>query len=161
MQGSHYPWPMPADTAFSPAPGSPVLVLIEPDGQGGSRPRLADPDAPHLLLTDQGVTRGDGLFETALAVADDAGTLTMRKLPAHLGRLASSAEALGLPVPSAAVWEDAVETGLRAHAAVTEVAPGARLSVRLTATRGPEVPAGAPARPRTAWTISEIKAGPW
>ena len=51
-------------TAFSPAAGSPVLVLLETDADGAPAPRLADPAVPHLSVTDQGVTRGDGIFET-------------------------------------------------------------------------------------------------
>lgn len=143
---------MPAD-AFLPAPGDPVLVILEQEtGGGGVRARLADPALPHLSLMDQGVTRGDGVFETALAVADDAGALRLRKFDAHLGRLASSAAALGLPVPEAGAWEDAVATGLRAYAAATQVRPGDRLSVRLTATRGPETAPGTAPRP-SAWAL--------
>ena len=101
-------------TSFSPAAGSPVLVLLETDADGAPAPRLADPAVPHLSVTDQGVTRGDGIFETALAVADGLGTLRMRKLGAHLGRLAASATALELAAPEAAAWEAAVALGLRA-----------------------------------------------
>ena len=57
-------------TDHSPAPGEPVLVLPAAGPDGAPTPRLADPAAPHLTVTDQGATRGDGLFETALAVAD-------------------------------------------------------------------------------------------
>ena len=55
-------------TSFSPAAGSPVLVLLETDADGAPAPRLADPAVPHLSVTDQGVTRGDGIFESMLAV---------------------------------------------------------------------------------------------
>ena len=126
-------------TAFSPAAGSPVLVLLETDADGAPAPRLADPAVPHLSVTDQGVTRGDGIFETALAVADGLGTLRMRKLGAHLGRLAASAAALQLAAPEAAAWEAAVALGLRAFTEANDVAPGDRLAVRLTVTRGPEI----------------------
>lgn len=143
---------MPADSPFVPAAHEPVLVLLEQDAHGLVRPRVADPDVPHLRVTDQGVTRGDGLFETALAVADEAGTLRMRKLRAHLGRLASSATALRLSAPDAAAWEAAVDAGLRAVEAASRPAPGARLSVRLTATRGPEATPGTAPHP-TAWVL--------
>ena len=48
------------------------------------------------MVTDQGATRGDGVFETMLAVGG-----TVRKLQAHLDRLEGSAEALDLVIPSA------------------------------------------------------------
>ncbi|MDY6054899.1 aminotransferase class IV [Micrococcus sp.] len=145
--------------ADSPAPAAaPVLVLIDDDGG----PRLADPAAPHLPVTDQGATRGDGLFETALAVVGRDGVPVVRKLGAHLARLASSAQALDLPVPGAERWEAAVRLGLEAWADGARTAdagtagarpvPGSRASVRLTATRGPEVPAGQPVRP-TCWVL--------
>ncbi|MGC5049409.1 aminotransferase class IV [Micrococcus porci] len=138
----------PVPAAHTPAPGEPVLVLLSP----GADPRLADPAAPHLSVTDQGVTRGDGLFETALAVADETGTFALRKLGAHLGRLASSADALGIAAPGPEPWRAAIEAGLAGFAAANPVAPGDRLSVRLTVTRGPEAPAGVEARP-TAWAL--------
>lgn len=139
-------------TPFSPSPGEPVLVLLEAGADGARLPRVADPAVPHLRVSDQGVTRGDGLFETALAVADEAGVLRMRKLGAHLGRLASSAAALQLPAPSAAAWEAAVERGLQAFTAANDVAAGDRLSVRLTVTRGPEAAPGAVPEP-SAWAL--------
>lgn len=139
-------------TDHSPAPGEPVLVLPAAGPGGAPTPRLADPAAPHLTVTDQGATRGDGLFETALAVADASGVFVMRKPSAHLGRLAASAAALMLPVPEAPVWEEAIAAGLAAFAAANDVAEGDRLSVRLTVTRGPEVGPGEPPRPST-WVL--------
>lgn len=141
-----------APTPFSPDAGAPVLVLIETGADGAHTCRVADPALPHLTVTDQGVTRGDGLFETALAVADESGTLRMRKLGAHLGRLAASAAALLLPAPEAAAWEAAVERGLQAFAHANDVRAGDRLAVRLTLTRGPEAGPGAVATP-SAWAL--------
>lgn len=146
-------------TDHSPAPGEPVLVLLTAGPGGAPTPRLADPAAPHLTVTDQGATRGDGLFETALAVADASGVFAMRKPGAHLGRLAASAAALLLPVPEAPVWEEAIAAGLAAYADAKEVAEGDRLAVRLTVTRGPEVGPGEPPRP-SAWVLLSPAARP-
>lgn len=146
-------------TDHSPAPGEPVLVLLTAGPGGAPTPRLADPAAPHLTVTDQGATRGDGLFETALAVADASGVFAMRKPGAHLGRLAASAAALLLPVPEAPVWEEAIAAGLAAYADANEVAEGDRLAVRLTVTRGPEVGPGEPPRP-SAWVLLSPAARP-
>ena len=96
-------------------PLAPCLVMLTPaDGTGSAwTVAEADPRQPQILVTDQGLTRGDGLFETALAVPDDAGHLRVRKLEAHLQRLAGSAAALRLPVPGADDWRAAIETALR------------------------------------------------
>ena len=53
-----------------------VLVFLDPAFPQG---RLADASAPALLITDQGVTRGDGVFESLLAVNG-----VPRKVQAHL-----------------------------------------------------------------------------
>lgn len=126
-----------------------VLVLLRPSGVTGLVPELADPSAPHLTVKDQGVTRGDGLFETALAVPGEDGALAVRKLGAHLGRLGGSAEILDLPVPSPAQWRQAIDMGLDEFA---RVCPGTAATVRLTVTRGPEVAAGLAPQP-TGWVL--------
>ena len=64
---------------------STVLVFLDPAFPDG---RVADATRPQLMVTDLGATRGDGVFETMLAV-DGA----VRKMQAHLDRLATSAEA--------------------------------------------------------------------
>ncbi|MDO5635338.1 MAG: aminotransferase class IV [Micrococcus sp.] len=113
---------------------APVLVLWEHGADPGT-PRLADPFAPQLTVTDQGATRGDGLFETALAVPATDGTLRPRKLEAHLERLAASADALSLDVPEPAQWRSAIELALREYGACH---PGEGAVLRLSATRGPD-----------------------
>lgn len=143
---------------FVPGPGESVVVFLEPDagpagpaaGAGstvGTEPavvlRVADPRLPALLVTDQGATRGDGVFETMTAVAPAgpdgaAAGHRVRKEDSHLARLASSAEALQIPVPPAEAWRRAAAAGLRAFA---QGSPGADAVVKLVATRGPE---GAP-----------------
>ncbi|WIK81370.1 aminotransferase class IV [Micrococcus lylae] len=133
-----------------------VLVLLRPSGVAGLVPELADPSAPHLTVKDQGVTRGDGLFETALAVPGDHGALTVRKLGAHLGRLGGSAEILDLPVPSPAQWRQAIDMGLAEFA---RSCPGTAATVKLTVTRGPETAAGLAPQP-TAWVLLTATALP-
>ncbi|WP_309124769.1 aminotransferase class IV, partial [Arthrobacter sp.] len=101
-----------------------VLVFLDsayPDG------RIADAGQPQLKVTDTGITRGDGIFETMLAVQG-----APRKLQAHLARLATSAEALELDVPASSVWERAITTAL------AEADDDGELVVKLVATRGEE-----------------------
>ena len=117
-----------------------VLVFLDsayPDG------RIADAAQPQLMVTDTGITRGDGIFETMLAVNG-----APRKLQAHLARLVTSAGALELNVPASDVWERAITTAL------TEADDDGELVVKLVATRG-EPGAGA-----TAWVqVSAVPVG--
>lgn len=112
-----------------------ALVLLTPEDPDG---RVVDPHAPQLLVTDLGVVRGDGVFETLLAVDGRA-----LQLDAHLDRLASSATALDLSLPDGAHWRAAIDTGLvefaRRHGNVDAV-------IRLVGTRGV-----GPAGPPTCW----------
>ncbi|WP_104043610.1 aminodeoxychorismate lyase [Arthrobacter sp. ZGTC412] len=114
----------------SPAPV--VLVFLDsafPDG------RLADASKPQLLVTDQGATRGDGIFETMLAVDG-----SVRKIQAHLDRLTGSADALDLAIPSEEEWRRAIATALSEHRAQHQPASGSddELVVKLVVTRGAE-----------------------
>ncbi|MDQ0767381.1 4-amino-4-deoxychorismate lyase [Pseudarthrobacter defluvii] len=122
----------------SPAPV--VLTFLDPAFPDG---RVADASQPQLLVTDLGVTRGDGIFETMLAVGG-----SVRKMQAHLDRLAGSAAALDLAIPDQDVWRRAIAAAVTRHR--TENLPadaGAdELVVKLVVTRGVE---GAPAP--TAW----------
>ena len=92
--------------AAAPAP-VPVLVFLDPAFDGG---RLADATKPQLMATDQGATRGDGIFETMLAVGGN-----VRKVQAHLDRLARSADALDLVIPPEDEWRRAIGTALSEH----------------------------------------------
>ena len=59
------------------------------------------------MATDQGATRGDGVFESLLVVGGPP-----RKLQAHLSRLAGSARALELDIPAEDAWRRAIETAV-------------------------------------------------
>ncbi|MFY9636722.1 aminodeoxychorismate lyase [Pseudarthrobacter sp. BIM B-2242] len=114
----------------SPAPV--VLVFLDPAVPAG---RLADASQPQLMATDQGATRGDGIFESMLAVGGD-----VRKLQAHLDRLGGSAKALDLVIPAQDQWRAAIATGVAEHRS-QHPAPSAaedEVVVKLVATRGPE-----------------------
>ncbi|MFQ4148659.1 aminodeoxychorismate lyase [Arthrobacter sp. LAPM80] len=123
-----------------------VLVFLDPAHPAG---RLADAASPAILATDQGVTRGDGVFESMLAING-----VPRKIQAHLDRLAVSAQIMDLAIPAADLWQGAITTALTAYADTSPQASDAVASalaedqcvVRLIATRGPEG-ANAP----TAW----------
>ena len=111
-----------------------ILVFLDPAHPAG---RLADAATPTILATDQGVTRGDGIFESMLAIDG-----TPRKMQAHLDRLAASARTMDLTIPAAGIWQAAIATALTAHAATSPDAGAAAAAgqcvVRLIATRGPE-----------------------
>lgn len=122
------------------SPASVVLVFLDPAFPDG---RLADASKPLLLVTDQGATRGDGIFETMLAVGGN-----VRKVQAHLDRLARSADALDLVIPPEDEWRRAIGTALSEHRSEYPPASAAEdeLVVKLVVTRGVEG-AAAP----TAW----------
>src|SRR4051812_14526567 len=86
---------------------------------------LSDPTAPAVLVSDHGLTVGDGVFE-AIKVVDGLPFA----LDLHLARLHRSAEGLGLP----AVDEDAVRRGV---AAVLDGADLPLGRIRITVTGGP------------------------
>lgn len=105
-----------------------ILVFLDPAHPAG---RLADASAPTILATDQGVTRGDGIFESMLAVDG-----IPRKIQAHLDRLAASARTMDLAIPATDSWQAAITTALTAYAATPPA--GEQCVVKLIATRGPE-----------------------
>ena len=113
-----------------------VLVFLDPAHPAG---RLVDAATPSLLATDQGVTRGDGIFESLLAVDG-----TPRKIQAHLERLAGSARTMDLVIPSAEPWQAAITTAVTAFSASEAQASApasdapAQCVVKLVVTRGPE-----------------------
>lgn len=120
-----------------------VLVFLDPAFDGG---RLADAGQPQLMATDQGVTRGDGVFESMLAIDGEP-----LKLQAHLNRLHSSAMALDLKLPAEDAWRRAIATAVTEFR--THDQPGApEAVVKLIATRGDE--GGQP----TAWVQVSLPA---
>ena len=118
-----------------PAPAT-VLVFLDPAFDGG---RVADASQPQLMATDLGATRGDGVFESLLAVGGRP-----RKIQAHLTRLAGSARLLELDIPAEDAWRRAVETAIREFrgqepaAAATGGTEQDEVVVKLIVTRGPE-----------------------
>lgn len=119
--------------ASAPAPPT-VLVFLDPAFDGG---RVADATQPQLMATDLGATRGDGVFESLLAVGGRP-----RKIQAHLTRLAGSARLLELDIPAEDVWRRAVETAIgefrRQDPAAAETGGTDEVVVKLIVTRGPE-----------------------
>ncbi|UTT69292.1 aminodeoxychorismate lyase [Arthrobacter sp. DNA4] len=114
----------------SPAPV--VLAFLDPAFPDG---RVADAAKPQLLVTDLGVTRGDGVFETMLAVGG-----TVRKMQAHLDRLAGSAAALDLAIPEQDAWRRVIAAAVGRHRSENPPADPAadELVVKLVVTRGVE-----------------------
>lgn len=114
----------------SPAPV--VLAFLDPAYPDG---RVADATKPQLLVTDLGVTRGDGVFETMLAVGG-----TVRKMQAHLDRLGGSAAALDLAIPDQEAWRRVIAAAVARHRSENPPADPAadELVVKLVVTRGVE-----------------------
>ena len=108
-----------------------VVALIDFDPETGAATghRLTDADAPLVRVTDLGVTRGDGVFETASLVHGN-----VQALEAHLERLGQSAAMLQLPAPQLDVWRDAV----RAVGEALTRAGIAEGSIKFVLTRGVE-----------------------
>lgn len=92
-------------------------------------------DEPLLRPDDLGVLRGDGVFETTLAVDG-----VPRDLSDHLQRLEISAKLLDFSVPAEPEWHVAVDAVLRAW---SDADGATEMTLRLMATRGPEA-GGAP-----------------
>lgn len=89
--------------------------------------RQADAGAPQVLVTDLGVTRGDGIFET-ISVCDGYA----QALDGHLARLARSAAILDLPPLNLAAFRVTVLAAIAAHERVPE------MFVKVVVTRGIE-----------------------
>lgn len=120
-----------------------AVVLIEPVTTGTDTPlaerlRPLDPDAAALRVTDLGVTRGDGVFET-IAVVDGR----PQALRPHLERLAGSAGMVGLPELDLAAVEAAVHRAVELHG------PDPSVLVKVVVTHGVEG-SGTP----TAWAYA-------
>ena len=116
--------------------------------------RLVDQADFHIEPTDRGLTLGDGLYETIRA----KGGRPLR-LAAHLARLATGAETLGIPLPDidiTAALRDVLAANAMADAvlrltltrgpAARGLATPAKATPTLLITANPPVPAPAPAR---------------
>ena len=103
-----------------------------------------DPREPIIRATDLGVTRGDGVFETAVVRGGRP-----QALEAHLVRLERSAQLLGLPAPGRERWARAVR---RAAAEVSRpgvLRDGEIASIKFAMTRGDEIDPAGP----TGWVL--------
>ena len=80
----------------------------------------------HITLNDRGLTLGDGVFDTMLAVDGQ-----LVDGPAHYERLARHAAVMGIPCAHKVMPENAVELLRRNHFT------GGRHAIRTTLTRGP------------------------
>ncbi|MCT2223940.1 aminotransferase class IV [Microbacterium paraoxydans] len=103
-----------------------------------------DPREPIIRATDLGVTRGDGVFETAVVRGGRP-----QALEAHLARLERSAQLLGLPAPGRELWARAVR---RAAAEVSRpgvLRDGEIASIKFAMTRGDEIDPAGP----TGWVL--------
>lgn len=94
-------------------------VLVTLDGE------VRDANMPLVHADDFGVLRGDGVFETLLVREGEALAVEL-----HLARLASSAEATGLPEPDRDQWR------LAAELAAEEWGTDREGALRLVYTRG-------------------------
>ncbi|PFG20899.1 aminodeoxychorismate lyase [Serinibacter salmoneus] len=97
-----------------------TLVMIDRPTRGqiggdGAPYRREDPLAPQLRVTDLAVTRGDGIFETAMV---REGRILAEER--HLRRLARSAAMLDLPEPDLEVYRDATRAAVAAFGAAAE-----------------------------------------
>lgn len=110
-----------------------VTLIADPAAPPGTPPDLIDADAaqPHLLVTDLGVNRGDGIFEGVGAVGR-----RLHSLNAHLRRFARSAALLELPPPNLDAFGAAAR---RCAERLAERHPDRQLTVKFLYTRGQEV----------------------
>lgn len=90
---------------------------------------MFDGDAAHVNVRDRGVLLGDGLFETLLAERR-----RIYFVDAHLKRLHTGSKTLGIPIP----FDDgALIKAFSAVLSANALTDEARVSLRLTLTRGP------------------------
>lgn len=107
---------------------TPTLVMLKSDQPRG---QLMDASQPLIMIEDQGLTRGDGVFETMLAA-----NRKVRKFPAHYARLASSARLLDLPVPSQEDLQAALDLALEAADPGPQTLLGEEHTVKIIISRG-------------------------
>ncbi len=115
--------PVPHDRPYSWPVTNPELLKIVARLDG----TLVPPTLPILRPDDLGVLRGDGVFETTLAV--DGGP---RDIDEHLARLAVSAGMIDLAIPQPDAWWRGIRAVLAGWTGSSQMV------LRLIATRGPE-----------------------
>lgn len=115
--------PVPHDRPYSWPVTNPELLKIVARLDG----TLVPPTLPILRPDDLGVLRGDGVFETTLAV-DGA----PRDIDEHLDRLAVSAGMIDLAIPQPDAWWRGIRAVLAGWTGSSQMV------LRLIATRGPE-----------------------
>lgn len=71
-----------------------------------------EPEEPFVVFDDLGLTRGDGCFDTALAVRRCDG-FELLAWDRHLARLGRSAASLGIDCPSPGLWREGVDALLQ------------------------------------------------
>jgi 4-amino-4-deoxychorismate lyase len=101
---------------------SPVLLMLnrpsrdaEPHEPGGAPFVRRDPAAAQVSVSDLGVTRGDGIFESISVASGRA-----QALEPHLARFAVSARMLQLPAPDLDAWREAIVAAVAMHDDVPE-----------------------------------------
>lgn len=107
---------------------APTVVRIDQASPNG---RLLDASRPIIDIEDEGYTRGDGVFETMLAVDG-----SVRKFPRHLSRLDHSARLLQLWNPGQDAWRAAVDLALGSAPEGTDTALGREHTVKTLLSRG-------------------------
>lgn len=104
-----------------------VVMLTQQNPVG----ELVDATSPLINIEDQGLTRGDGVFETMLAA-----NRQVRKFQAHLGRLTASARLLELPLPQEDKLRSAIQLALEAAVAGPQTLLGEEHTVKIIISRG-------------------------
>ncbi|WP_326503633.1 aminotransferase class IV [Rothia nasimurium] len=105
-----------------------TVVMLTQENPAGE---LVDATAPLINIEDQGLTRGDGVFETMLAA-----NRRVRKFEAHLTRLAGSARLLDLPLPDEDKLRAALSTALEAAGPGAQTLLGEEHTVKIIISRG-------------------------
>ncbi|MDO4898697.1 MAG: aminotransferase class IV [Rothia sp. (in: high G+C Gram-positive bacteria)] len=105
-----------------------TVVMLSAEHPTGA---LVDASAPLINIEDQGLTRGDGVFETMLAA-----NRQVRKFDAHLARLTGSARLLELPLPAPVDLRAAVQLAVDAAAPGPQTVLGEEHTVKIIVSRG-------------------------
>lgn len=105
-----------------------AVVIIAPVD---ASPRLVDASEPLVHIDDDGLVRGDGVFETMHVLNGSA-----YKFDAHYRRLTASARMAQLPVPAKETFREGIRLALDAVGPGGQSNLGEEHSVKLTISRG-------------------------